>query len=71
MNITSSHMRFSRPIEANGRFIAVAVTTSSGWRVVPVDPAVSGLAQSDFPSQAEAIAAARQAMFSRRAAEAR
>ncbi|MBE9605032.1 hypothetical protein IAI18_09145 [Acetobacteraceae bacterium H6797] len=66
-----SHMRFSRPIESNGRFIAVAVATESGWRVVPVDPATSAVAEADFTSQAEAIAAARQAIFSRPAVQPR
>lgn len=56
-------MQFSRPIEANGRFIAVAVAIGRGWRVVPVDPAVSPAAAADYRSEAEAISAARQAMF--------
>lgn len=56
-------MQYSRPIEANGRFIAVAVAIGKGWRVVPVDPAVTAAAQSDYNSEAEAVSAARQAMF--------
>ena len=56
-------MQYSRPIEANGRFIGVAVATAQGWRVVPVDPAVVAAAEADYGSQAEAISAARQAMF--------
>lgn len=56
-------MQFSRPIEANGRFIGVAVDLGHAWRVVPVDPAVNALAESQYPSEADAVSAARQALF--------
>ncbi len=60
----ADQIRQSRPIEANGRFIGVAVATGSHWHVVPVDPAVAG-ATGAYASEAEAASAARQALFTR------
>ena len=47
-------MLASRPIEAQGRFLGVAVTHATAWRFVAVHPSVEDIDGATFPSPAEA-----------------
>jgi hypothetical protein len=44
----------SRPIEIDGRFVGVAVRSSSAWHFVAVDPVLEDLHGMSFPSVEEA-----------------
>lgn len=47
-------MLASRPIEAQGRFLGVAVTHETRWRFVAIDPLVEDIDGATFPDPAEA-----------------
>ncbi|MGX9964795.1 hypothetical protein ACVFYP_15810 [Roseomonas sp. F4] len=49
----------SRPIEIDGRFVAVAVHSATNWHIVAVDPALEDLDGSRFASVADATRVAR------------
>lgn len=47
-------MHISHPVEAEGRFLGVAVPHETAWRFVAIDPAVEDIDGRIFPSPAEA-----------------
>ena len=47
-------MLASRPIEAQGHFLGVAVTHETAWRFVAVHPSVCDIDGATFPNPAEA-----------------
>lgn len=47
-------MHTSRPIEAQGRFLGVAVTQANAWRFIATDPLVEDIDGATFPTPAEA-----------------
>lgn len=47
-------MHTSHPVEAEGRFVGVAVSHDDAWRFVAVHPSVEDIDGAVFPSPAEA-----------------
>ncbi|MCK8786995.1 hypothetical protein M0638_21715 [Roseomonas sp. NAR14] len=51
----------SHPIDVAGHFVGVAISEAGLWRFRAIDPAVSALEGSRFPSFADTVRAAHQA----------